>query len=181
MIIQGQKTGWDAFFSVGFVFYGALIGLSAGIFLESKRRGKPVLIYTDAFFRLLPLGQAIGRIGCYFNGCCYGAESNSWIAIPYIIGDIHVTVIPTQFIEAAFCLILAVAFLFWQTEKQGRYTFIYLSAYAVFRFVLEFFRGDEIRGLWFGLSTSQWISISMMIIATIGGVKLIRKKNSNYA
>jgi phosphatidylglycerol:prolipoprotein diacylglycerol transferase len=112
----------------------------------------------------MPIGQAFGRIGCYFNGCCYGARSDSWIAIPYIIGGVHTKVIPTQFIESLFCLLLGIAFLVWKTEKQGLYTFIYFISYAVFRFIIEFYRGDNIRGIWLGLSTSQLISIGIIIV-----------------
>jgi len=131
----------------GFVFYGALIGLITGIFLESRRRKISMLIYTDTFLRLLPIGQAIGRIGCYFNGCCYGT-----------------LIIPVQFIESGFCLALGTILLLWQTNKTGRYTFAYLSAYSLFRFFLEFFREDEIRGFYGVFSTSQWISIAIIFV-----------------
>ncbi|MCL1987372.1 MAG: prolipoprotein diacylglyceryl transferase [Firmicutes bacterium] len=179
-ILNEQLSGAEIFFSVGFVFYGALIGLLLGTFLESRRRKKPFLDYTDTFLRLLPLGQAIGRIGCYFNGCCYGVESDSVLAIPYIVDGAAVMVIPTQFIEAAFCLVLAIALLSWQTDKKGAYTFVYLGSYAVFRFVLEFFRGDVVRGVWFGFSTSQWIGAGVLVglVCWVCWLKLERSRGN---
>jgi len=165
ILIKDNLWGWSTFFLVGFVFYGALIGLIIGIFIESKRRNKPITTYTDTFLRLLPLGQGIGRIGCYFNGCCYGIQSDSLIAIPYPINGVYVSVIPVQIIEALFCLSLGIVLLTIQSNKQGFYTHIYLICYAIFRFIIEFFRGDEIRGLWIGLSTSQWISLVIIIFS----------------
>ena len=153
----------EVFFSIGFVFYGALIGLVVGLLIESRRKKKALLSYTDTFFRLLPFGQAIGRIGCYFNGCCYGVETNAWFSIPYLVNSKSAAVVPTQFIESAFCLVLGVVLLLWQVKIKGFYSAVYLLSYGFFRFVLEFFRGDEIRGKWFAFSPSQWISGCLVI------------------
>jgi phosphatidylglycerol:prolipoprotein diacylglycerol transferase len=163
LILSGERTGWDAFFSIGFVFYGGFLGLTAGILIESRRRKKPVLDYTDTLYRLFPLGQAVGRVGCYFNGCCYGIESDSWLAIPYAIDGMSMTVIPVPLIEALFCFLLGVFLLIWKPSRIGSYTFVYVISYAAFRFVIEFFRGDEIRGIWGVLSTSQWISLGLIV------------------
>lgn len=163
VIIREHRTGLDALLSIGFVYYGGFIGLAVGLYLESKRRKKAFLNYTDTFFRLLPIGQAFGRIGCYFNGCCYGKPTGSWIGIPYPVNGAVITVVPTQLIESAFCLALGIALLLCKSKKKGFYTSFYLYSYAVFRFIIEFSRGDSIRGVWGGLSTSQWISIVLII------------------
>lgn len=175
VIIHEQRTGLDALLSIGFVYYGGFIGLVVGLYLESKRRKKALLNYTDTFFRLLPIGQAFGRIGCYFNGCCYGKTTGSWIGIPYPVNGAKITVVPTQLIEAAFCMALGITFLLSKSKKKGFYTLVYVYSYTVFRFIIEFFRGDSIRGVWCGLSTSQWISIALlsgcMVINVIAKIK----------
>ena len=163
LILREHRTGLEAFLSIGFVYYGGFIGLGVGLYLESKRRSKALLNYTDSFFRLLPIGQAFGRIGCYFNGCCYGMINSSWLGIPYLVNGTKITVVPIQFIEAVFCLILGICLLRFKSEKRGIYTWVYIYSYSIFRFIIEFFRGDTIRGVWGGLSTSQWISIALIV------------------
>lgn len=179
IIIYEHKTGLDALLSIGFVYYGGFIGLTVGLYVESRRRKKAFLKYTDTFFRLLPIGQAFGRIGCFFNGCCYGRPTESWIGILYPVNGTDITVIPTQLIESAFCLALGVVLLLCKSEKKGFYTFIYLYSYGVFRFVIEFFRGDSIRGIWGGLSTSQWLSIAL--IAGCAAINVIAKNSHSRA
>ena len=170
---RAGDSGWDAFYAAGFVYYGALLGLILGIYLESRRRNKSPIDYTDTYFRLLPFGQAIGRIGCYFNGCCYGCESHSWMAVPYRIGQVETKILPVPFLESAFCLALGVVLLRWNTSRKGNYTIAYLISYAVFRLIIEFFRGDEIRGIWMGFSTSQWISLIILCVCALYHVQLL--------
>jgi phosphatidylglycerol:prolipoprotein diacylglycerol transferase len=163
--INEKRTFIEALLSTGFVFYGGFAGLLAGLFFESRRRRKDMLRYTDTFFRLLPLGQAIGRIGCFFNGCCYGSPTESWIGVMYPVRGIETKILPTQLMESTFCFGLAGFLLCWKTERKGFYTAAYIVLYAAFRFVIEFYRGDSIRGVWGFLSTSQWISLILLVVS----------------
>jgi phosphatidylglycerol:prolipoprotein diacylglycerol transferase len=147
----------------GFVFYGGLIGSLVGLLIYCKIYKVNYLGMMDVFTSLLPLGQAIGRIGCYLNGCCYGREYNGPLAVKYIVNGSFVYVFPTWFAEALFCLFIFVFFIaVSKVHSCGFYTSRYLILYSIFRFVIEYFRGDQIRGIWCGISTSQIISLIML-------------------
>lgn len=176
MLCQGEKEYLHLI--NGFVFYGGLIGAFIGIVMWCKKHHKNILIYTDIFVSVLPLGQAVGRIGCYFNGCCYGKNYNGILAVEYIIEGKKCKVFPTWFIEAGVCLMIYVAMHFINKEMEGLKTAIYIMVYAVSRFIIEFYRGDEIRGIWGYVSTSQIVSLCFMGIAIIliQAVVCIRKR-----
>lgn len=149
----------------GFVFYcGVVGGLISGL-IFCIRRHQSIFDLSDVVFSLLPLGQAIGRIGCYMNGCCYGSEYTGFLSVPYIVNSVGINVFPTWFVEAFFCLLLTLYFqLFCQTAKRGVQTAFYAIAYSSFRFIIEFFRGDDIRGVYGWISTSQIISIAFFVL-----------------
>ena len=90
------------------------------------------------------------------TGCCYGKE----YSIPHHFGIIEIDRIPVQLIEALAEFVLFIVLLLIEKIKpKANLLQIYLMSYAVIRFLTEFLRGDDIRGHWLGLSTSQWISI----------------------
>ena len=95
----------------GSVFYGGIIGGCVALSIVCAIKKQPFLEYTDVFASLIPLGQAIGRIGCYFNGCCYGCKYEGFCSIIYPVNGKFIRVFPTWFVEAVFCTIL---FLFFQ-------------------------------------------------------------------
>lgn len=111
--------------------------------------------------------HCLGRIGCFFNGCCYGVKlSHGGVNFPFHGGENR---LPTQLIEAVFLALLCGA-LILTVLKFKRYSLapiIYLFAYSVFRFTLEFWRADD-RGGAGALSPSQWQSIFMFL----GGMAL---------
>ena len=95
------------------------------------------------------------------SGCCYGKDLSTPI---HIAGDVYLTQIPVQLIESLFEFILFAVILALEKKATGiSLLTVYLLCYAVFRYIIEFFRGDVIRGLFFGLSTSQWVSIFILI------------------
>ena len=164
----------------GFVFYGGLIGMLVGLIVFCRREKISFVDCLDVFLSVLPLGQAIGRIGCYLNGCCYGMEYYGIFSVRYPVNGVDTRVFPTWFFEAAFCLLLF-ATIFSMSGKlyAGFYSGIYILSYAGFRFLIEFFRGDSIRGVWGGLSTSQIISIAMLVPGTAFVIFALRKKTIN--
>lgn len=156
----------------GNVYYGGLFGYLAMLYLLCRLKnfdfselGNPIVIS-------IPLFHSFGRVGCFFAGCCYGIESDSWLAIAYRIGEEAETVrrIPVQLIEAGFelCLSGLLYMLFQKVERHKTknlcFLEIYLIAYAMFRFAIEFLRGDTIRGVYRFLSFSQIISLILMLI-----------------
>ena len=168
----------------GLVFYGGLIGGVLGAFLGAAFTRCRLSDYSDAVVPVLPLAHAIGRMGCFCSGCCYGRVTDSWIGVcfPSSVTGLapNVRVIPTQLIEAGLNLLLFAALLLF--TRKRRYGFItlwvYLIAYGVERFLLEFLRGDEIRGIFWIFSTSQWISLALIAFAAAALAVTLKKKRS---
>jgi phosphatidylglycerol:prolipoprotein diacylglycerol transferase len=125
----------------------------------------------------IALGHVIGRLGCLMAGCCYGLPTNVPWAVtftdPFAAANVgtplNQPLHPTQLYEAGAELLILVFLL--ATERKGR-TFpgrtfwSYMFLYAVSRFIIEFYRGDE-RGLVMGLSTSQFISLILAPLSLV--------------
>jgi phosphatidylglycerol---prolipoprotein diacylglyceryl transferase len=153
----------------GLVFYGGFISAILGCVIFSRWYRLSPLSLLDALAPGLAIAHGLGRIGCFLAGCCHGSATNlPWgIALGSSMVDARLRGLPlhpVQLYEAAGLL-----FIFFFTmrilAKKGRAgtaSLFYLGAYASLRFVLEFFRGDGIRGFWGPLSTSQWISLVLL-------------------
>ncbi len=168
----------------GNVYYGGLFGFLVSLFLLCKICNRDFNKLTDSIAISIPLFHSFGRIGCFFAGCCYGIESDLWFAIPYRIGfeGEFVKRIPVQLIEAGFelCLCGLLSMIFWQVviieTKNWNLLEMYLISYAIFRFVIEFLRGDTIRGVYGSLSFSQIISLLLVIGGACRHVYHVRKR-----
>lgn len=157
----------------GFVFYGALLGGLLGVGIYALRKKLPFFAFTDFTIPGLVLGQAFGRVGCFFAGCCYGMECESPISIVFPAGGAApagVPLLPTQLMEAGFLFLLTILLVVLLKKKKpfGTVSGWYMVLYGVWRFAIEFFRRDE-RGFVGALSTSQFISIFIFL----GGVALL--------
>jgi prolipoprotein diacylglyceryl transferase len=144
---------------------GALAGGYLGVELTKKIVG--IRRSTgDGFAVALPVAQGIGRFGCFFHGCCYGAEWDGPWSVMMANAQRH----PAQLYEAALDLTLA-AYL-WSIRKRprpaGHLFRRYLVGYAAIRFVVEFFRGDPVNHLG-PLSSVQWLCL----VAIVGFTYLI--------
>ncbi len=150
----------------GFVFYGGLMGAILGMYLFGRKFNIRFKELSNVVTPAFPLFHMFGRLGCFFGGCCYGKASSWGIAME---ADPTVLRIPVQLFESAFCLLLTIFLLVLSRKGKSQRWLIkwYLSIYAVGRFAFEFLRGDEIRGIWFGLSTSQWISLAIISVLLI--------------
>ena len=156
----------------GLVFYGGMLGAILGVVIFIKMFKVDFNLYRNIVMPGLILFAAFGRVGCFLTGCCYGRETDSAIGVVFrnaAIADHPVKLIPTQLIEAVFDLLLVALFIYLgKNKKFNNYlTRIYLVLYAVFRFILEFYRGDSARGFVLGLSSSQWISIIIVLCVVI--------------
>lgn len=147
----------------GFVFYGGFVFVLAFALLYFRFNKK--LSYSDLGL-LVPgvtMGHGIGRIGCFLAGCCYGSETDSLIAVSFHGHERY----PVQLIEASGLFIL---YFFSRNllkrKMKVKAIYLYLIGYSFLRFGNEFLRGDEIRGLYSGLATSQWISLAIILITT---------------
>jgi len=160
----------------GFVFYGGFLGGALGYFIYAKVYKIPFFGLTDNAVQSLPLGHAFGRIGCFCAGCCYGKETTSFLGVAYShpadpFCPVGVKLLPTQLFESAFCILLFFALMAVKRKnknlKTGVLTIIYLLSYGTFRFLIEFIRGDEARRSFLTLSTSQWISLVLIIFGVV--------------
>jgi phosphatidylglycerol:prolipoprotein diacylglycerol transferase len=170
----------------GGVFYGGLILAVAVALWYIRRVGLPLWTTCDVFAPGIALGHVVGRFGCFFAGCCYGKPTTKPWGItftdPFAASNVGtplgVPLHPTQLYEAGAELLILIVLLV--TERKGRpfpgRTFwLYMLLYAVSRFIIEFFRGDE-RGTVFMFSTSQFISLLLAPLAVAMLVYLSRAK-----
>ena len=152
----------------GMVFYGGVIGGLLTIPIAEKITHSKSRDYYETVVPTIPLGHAIGRIGCFLAGCCYGREYCGFGAVRFshALSGIspEISVVPVQLIEAAGNMLLAFYLLQrYSGKKDGKGVLErYLGIYAVMRFGLEFLRGDIERGSFLRLSTSQWISVLLV-------------------
>lgn len=159
--------------TTGMVFYGGLLGGILGIFLISRKKKKSFFAFSDLMAPCFCVAHAFGRVGCLLVGCCAGVEPGESVlfgaatyggacAFTYADGTQH---LPVPLMEAVFLLVLcAVLVLILKREKHlGAVTGWYLVLYAIWRFVIESFRGDAERGIYGLFSTSQWISFGILI------------------
>ena len=140
--------------------------------LYCKIKKLPFLKYFDLVMPAVALAQGFGRIGCFLAGCCYGMETDCAIGIVFTdsaFAPNGVKVLPTQLISSALDF-LNFAVLIWLSNHKkgdGQVAGFYLVFYSIGRFVLEFFRGDLIRGTVGTLTTSQFISVFILIVGMI--------------
>jgi len=144
----------------GKTLVGGLIGGYAGVVI-AKKILKVKRSTGDLFAPGLALGVAIGRIGCFLNGCCGGKETD----LPWGVVIDGVSRHPTQIYESVFCFLLFIYL--WairkRPRKEGDLFKIFLLAYAFFRFWIEFLRADQVVAA-FGLSMAQVVSAAVVIV-----------------
>jgi len=153
----------------GLVFYGGLLAAIPVGFWYVRKHKLPVWKTADIMAPFIALGHAFGRLGCFFAGCCYGAVCNGPLCVTFhdahSLAPLGIPLIPTQLIEAGGeFMLFGILLILWRHRKfDGQLFLLYPLFYSVMRFILEFFRGDADRGLYFGgmVSTSQIIAVFM--------------------
>lgn len=149
----------------GFVFYGGLVFclITSAVFLLINK--SIVLKNLGLLAPAVCLGHAVGRIGCFLAGCCYGDKCDLPFAVEFAGHSRH----PVQLYEVFGLVILFFILrkILSSGTKQMEALLGYLCGYSCLRFCLEFFRGDSIRGHQLGLSTSQWVSIVLICLSLV--------------
>jgi len=136
---------------------------------------------ADVITPALSVSHFFGRIGCFFNGCCYGAHTDCFIGVvfPNLAGDLlprH----PTQLYEALPCLLFFFVLLVIEkriAKWKGALFISYIYMYSFWRFIIEFVRDDNRGAFLFGLSPSQNISLIGILFATCLLFYVIRKSD----
>lgn len=169
-IIENPSILWN--FSNGYVVYGGVIGGVLANVIYFKVKKLEFLPYFDLVMPQVALGQAIGRIGCFFAGCCYGRETDLPIGFTYHTSDFAptgVALIPTQLISCVGDLLIFFVLLLYAKRKEAKGTVgaLYLMLYSAGRFFIEFLRGDEERGNIGLFSVSQVIAIVVFFVGLL--------------
>ena len=153
----------------GLVFYGGLVGAGLAGVWYVRAKSLPLWTTGDAIAPGIALGQTLGRIGCFFAGCCYGADCDlPWAATftdPRGLARLGVPIHPTQLYEAILTLTIFFVLYFFigpRRKFEGQVFGTYLVLYPPARFVVEFFRSDP-RGALGPLSTSQVLGIPLFL------------------
>jgi phosphatidylglycerol:prolipoprotein diacylglycerol transferase len=153
-------------FGEGLAIYGAVLGAALGLWIYSRITRKSFAYLADVIAPGIILAQAIGRVGCTLNGCCYGDVTDIFCAITYVHGNQIVgPVQPTQIYEIIYNLIVFGVLLKLRNRLRpdGSLFLVYLSAYSAWRFGIDFIRPN--RALLLGLHEAQLISIVVLVIS----------------
>lgn len=148
----------------GLIFYGGFICACAAAIIFARVKHERLWPFSDFVVTALPLGHAIGRIGCFLNGCCYGTPSD----LPW---SVHVQGLPrhpTQLYGSLlnFAIYLVLLRAYARRTREGRVFALYLMLYPAGRFMLESLRGDE-RTCFFGVSIAQYVSLVLFAVGLV--------------
>ena len=172
----------ELLFSGGYVFYGGLIGgfLAAAVYCCRYRIS--LRAAADFYAPALPLFHVFGRIGCFLAGCCWGIEAPWGVVYTHSLAAPNgVPLFPVQLAEAVCNLAICMVLLLRERRLSGRQPtggalLLYAALYACVRFLLEFWRGDAVRGHFLFFSTSQWISVFFLFAIGIYFWKIARSR-----
>lgn len=164
----GQLLG-GFFSSDGWAIWGAVLGAAASLWIYSKVSHKfRFNLLVDLMAPGIILAQAVGRVGCTLNGCCYGIESTSPLAVIYTSPNtnapVGIPVLPTQVFELLFDLaVFGLLIRFKHKLKpEGSLFLVYLTLYAAWRLCIGFIRVGT--PFLFGLHEAQVISLAVLLV-----------------
>jgi phosphatidylglycerol:prolipoprotein diacylglycerol transferase len=183
----------------GLVFFGGFVASGIAVVVFSAIKKIRLLPLLDFVITSVPLAHALGRIGCFLNGCCFGSCTTMPVGVRFPKGslpwiehysehlidktaDLSCRVHPVQLYESAynFMLYIFLVLVFSRTKRTGLVSALYLVFYPLGRFVLEFFRGDRPERVAVGgLSIGQFISIPLFLVGIILLLWLMLKGRQN--
>lgn len=171
------KNPWDILklWQGGFVYYGGVIGSTLLTWIVIKRKKLKFFEWADFFAPLASLGYALGRIGCFSQGCCYGKPSSLPWAVDFYLIPVH----PTQLYAIFMELSIFSGLIFLERKKTkiikpaGSLFFIWIFFHGIGRLIMEHFRNDFRGDLIWGLSISSLISL-VLITLSMGGFFWLR-------
>jgi phosphatidylglycerol:prolipoprotein diacylglycerol transferase len=164
----------------GFVFYGGFVGALLGsIFVFFKNKIKQRGQWLDLFAPVLEFGYAIGRLGCFFGGCCFGRSCDLPWAITFPEGvdaPAGIPIHPTQLYAVILGLMVTAIILVVQKFKvlkvAGQSFSLWLILHGISRLLVEQFRDDWRGEMIVGLSVSSWMSLLLIIV----GISLLKRR-----
>lgn len=168
----------------GLVFYGGVVfAVITGIWYI-KKKSLDLWATADIFAPSVAIAHAIGRLGCFAAGCCYGkvTENLPWAVVfklPESLAPLNVPLHPTQIYESIGEAVNFVILIILRKHQsfKGQLFWTYLVVYSVIRFTVEFFRGDDARGFVFAnASIAQIISAAVFVTAIVMLVRFRKRK-----
>ncbi|HUK81613.1 MAG TPA: prolipoprotein diacylglyceryl transferase [Verrucomicrobiae bacterium] len=176
--IQGWRDSGVASLREGFVFYGGFICAALAAVIYTRVKHLPLAKIADAGAPSVALGHFFGRLGCFFEGCCYGKPCPLPWAVkfppPHLLAGVPLH--PTELYEAAGNLVIfaGLAAFYRHKHADGQVWWLYVLSYGVLRFIVEFYRGDyDVH--YFGTFTIAHFLAAGMIAAALVGLKLCRR------
>lgn len=166
---------WSGMFTAqgglrGLSFHGGFAGGMLAGYIYARRKGLSFLNVIDLFSPGLALGYGIARIGCFLNGCCYGTPTNLPWAVRFVTDPVTCQMTapshPTQIYSmlASFAIFGILVWIERRRRYGGQVFFSYVALYAVYRFIVEFFRkGITAEVAVLGLTEAQIASIVMFL------------------
>ena len=186
-------AGIFEFWKGGLVFYGGFIGAVLFSIWYMRRHEMKFFEYADVMGPTVAIGQALGRLGCFSAGCCWGGACDAHYALAarfppeslayqsqaasHLIAAGAPTTIPihpTQLYESLGCALIFLFLTYWRSRKRfhGELLALYLMLYAPLRALVETFRGDEERGRVFnflgGFARHAWWNLSTSELISVG-------------
>jgi formylglycine-generating enzyme required for sulfatase activity len=187
LLTQIGRAAPDASFALllaGRVYLGGVV--VGGLFASwvARRLELARLALADAAALALPIGHAVGRIGCFLGGCCYGAPWDgplSVVATDPRAPAAHPSVArhPWPLYEAAASLTIAAVVAALRARRPGLRAGAYLALYGSARVALEPLRGDVTRGVFAGVSTSQILGVAIAAAGMALGVRALRRASAS--
>ncbi len=167
----------------GLVFFGGLLLAVPVLLIYLKQNRLPALKTFDLLAPCVAIGHAIGRIGCFSAGCCYGKPTSLPWGITFTSPDSMalrgIPLHPTQLYESFAEIGIFIFLLFLRKHKgfNGQIFWTYVLLYSFARFVIEFFRGDTVRGfIYDGFSIAQGMSITLFVASIVFLLYLHKKQ-----
>ncbi len=159
----------------GFVFYGSFLFAVPTMLWYFKKQKLNTFKMLDVMAITTCLVHMFGRLGCFMAGCCYGKPTTSFLGIiftdPACQAPLNEALFPSQLMEAGYIFLLMLFLLVIRNKRKfyGQLFLLYLMFYAVGRIVLEYFRGDEVRGFIIEdyLSHSQFIGLLILGVVVV--------------
>jgi phosphatidylglycerol:prolipoprotein diacylglycerol transferase len=174
------------------VYYGGFVAAAVTAALYLRRHDLPLGKVSDLVAPALALGQSVGRWGCMAAGCCFGKPTGVPWAVTFtdpraeqITGvPLHQPLHPTQaYLSLNALLLCGVLLLLLRAKRVRRWPdgmvfWAYVLLYGASRFVLEYYRNDN-RGHIGALSTSQFLGLAGVAVATVALAVLARRRRSD--
>lgn len=169
----------------GYVFLGGIItGFLSGL-VWLKLRHQPIKRYLDLFAPIMALGYALGRLACFFQGCCYGKQTDSIWGLHFdalIQAGESIARHPTQLYAFGGELLLYFILIYTEKKKkdllpEGQLFIYWMIGHGINRMAMELFRDDPRGPLWLGMGISFWIAIVLFIT----GIGLSARGKINWA